>query len=96
MSEDEAARMVYEVRIKAQRDEYARMQGALEEGRQEGWEEGRQEGREEGLQEGMEKGHQEGSKERATGIVRNLKNFGMPVEQIAMMTGLSPEEIAVF
>jgi predicted transposase/invertase (TIGR01784 family) len=35
MSEDEATRMVYEARLKAQRDEYSRVQGALEEGRQE-------------------------------------------------------------
>jgi predicted transposase/invertase (TIGR01784 family) len=35
MSEDEATRMVYEARLKAQRDEYSRIQGALEEGRQE-------------------------------------------------------------
>jgi hypothetical protein len=35
-------------------------------------------------------------KERAIGIARNLKNYGMPVEQIALMTGLSPEETAVF
>jgi predicted transposase/invertase (TIGR01784 family) len=40
MSEDEANRMVYEVRLKAQRDEYSRVQGA----RQEGLTEGRQEG----------------------------------------------------
>jgi predicted transposase/invertase (TIGR01784 family) len=40
MSEDEAARMIYEARLKAQRDDYSRMQGArlkgLEEGRKEG------------------------------------------------------------
>jgi predicted transposase/invertase (TIGR01784 family) len=29
MSEDEANRMVYEARLKAQRDEYSRTQGAL-------------------------------------------------------------------
>jgi predicted transposase/invertase (TIGR01784 family) len=36
MSEDEANRMIYEARLKAQRDEYSRIQGALQEGRQEG------------------------------------------------------------
>jgi predicted transposase/invertase (TIGR01784 family) len=40
MSEDEASRMLYEARLKAQRDEYSRVQGV----RQEGWQEGRQEG----------------------------------------------------
>jgi predicted transposase/invertase (TIGR01784 family) len=35
MSEDEANRMIYEARLKAQRDEYSRIQGALRKGRQE-------------------------------------------------------------
>jgi hypothetical protein len=33
MSEDEANRMIYEARLKAQRDEYSRIQGALQKGR---------------------------------------------------------------
>jgi predicted transposase/invertase (TIGR01784 family) len=32
MSDDEANRMIYEARLKAQRDEYSRIQGALREG----------------------------------------------------------------
>ena len=47
MSEDEANRMIYEARLKAQRDEYSRIQGALQKGRQEGRQEGWQEGRKE-------------------------------------------------
>jgi predicted transposase/invertase (TIGR01784 family) len=35
MSEDEATRMIYEARLKAQRDEYSRIQGALHKGREE-------------------------------------------------------------
>jgi predicted transposase/invertase (TIGR01784 family) len=35
MSEDEANRMIYEARLKAQRDEYSRLQGALQKGRKE-------------------------------------------------------------
>jgi predicted transposase/invertase (TIGR01784 family) len=38
MSEDEANRMIYEARLKAQRDEYSRLQGARREGRWEGLE----------------------------------------------------------
>ncbi|MDR1211235.1 MAG: Rpn family recombination-promoting nuclease/putative transposase [Spirochaetaceae bacterium] len=34
MSEDEANRMIYEARLKAQRDDYSRMQGARREGRE--------------------------------------------------------------
>jgi predicted transposase/invertase (TIGR01784 family) len=36
--------------------------------------------------EGMQKGRQE--------VARNLKKLGIPVEQIAQGTGLSPDEIA--
>jgi predicted transposase/invertase (TIGR01784 family) len=43
MSEDEATRMIYEARLKAQRDEYSRIQGALRTGREEGREEEREE-----------------------------------------------------
>jgi predicted transposase/invertase (TIGR01784 family) len=39
MSEDEANRMIYEARLKAQRDDYSRIQGALRKGREEGREE---------------------------------------------------------
>jgi predicted transposase/invertase (TIGR01784 family) len=43
MSEDEANRMIYEARLKAQRDDYSRIQGARREGRKEGREKGREE-----------------------------------------------------
>jgi predicted transposase/invertase (TIGR01784 family) len=72
--------MLYEARLKAQRDEYSRIQGALREGRREG----------------MEKGREEGSKEKAIRIALDLKKIGMPVEQIALVTGLSPKEINAF
>jgi predicted transposase/invertase (TIGR01784 family) len=42
MSEDEANRMIYEARLKAQRDEYSRIQGALRKGREQGLEQGRE------------------------------------------------------
>jgi predicted transposase/invertase (TIGR01784 family) len=38
MSEDEANRMIYEARLKAQRDEYSRTQGAFRKEQQEGLE----------------------------------------------------------
>jgi predicted transposase/invertase (TIGR01784 family) len=44
MSEDEATRMIYEERLKAQRDEYSRIQGALRTGREEGLEQGMEQG----------------------------------------------------
>jgi predicted transposase/invertase (TIGR01784 family) len=73
MSEDEANRMIYEARLKAQRDEYSRIQGALREG----------------IQEGIQKGREEKLR-----LVRNFKNLGIPIEQIAQATGLSIDEIA--
>jgi predicted transposase/invertase (TIGR01784 family) len=47
MSEDEANRMIYEARLKAQRDDYSRMEGARREGLEEGEAKGREEGRKE-------------------------------------------------
>jgi predicted transposase/invertase (TIGR01784 family) len=44
MSEDEANRMIYEARLKAQRDEYSRIRGALQKGLEQGHKEGRTEG----------------------------------------------------
>jgi predicted transposase/invertase (TIGR01784 family) len=40
MSEDEANRMLYEARLKAQRDEYSRIQGAHQKGLEKGLEKG--------------------------------------------------------
>jgi predicted transposase/invertase (TIGR01784 family) len=45
MSDDEANRMIYEARLKAQRDDYSRMQGALRKGLEEGEAKGRREER---------------------------------------------------
>jgi predicted transposase/invertase (TIGR01784 family) len=42
MSEDEANRMLYEARLKARRDEYSRVHGAWQEGREEGRKEGQE------------------------------------------------------
>jgi predicted transposase/invertase (TIGR01784 family) len=39
-------------------------------------------------------GRQEGQRNKALEIARSLKNLGIPAQQIAQGTGLSPEEIA--
>lgn len=54
----------------------------------------KREGRKEGLEEGMRKGMQKGMREKNLEIARNFKKLGLPVEQIARGTGLSPDEIA--
>ncbi|MDR2079936.1 MAG: Rpn family recombination-promoting nuclease/putative transposase [Treponema sp.] len=81
MSEDEANRMIYEARLKAQRDEYSRMRGAREEGREEGLEKGREEGREEGELNATRK------------IVLEMGKNGLDIKTIAAFTHLSEQEI---
>jgi predicted transposase/invertase (TIGR01784 family) len=81
MSEDDEARMVYEARLKAQRDEYSRVQGAL------------REGREEGLKEGRNEGLKEGEAEATRNIIREMGRNGMDVKAIAVITHKSEGDI---
>jgi predicted transposase/invertase (TIGR01784 family) len=80
MSEDEANRMIYEARLKAQRDEYSRIQGALHTGR------------EKGIEEGMEKGLEKGRGE----IILRMAEHGMAAKDIAAITHLSEGEVGGF
>jgi hypothetical protein len=89
MSEDEANRMIYEARLKAQRDDYSRMNGALRKGREQGREQGLEEGREQGLEEGREQGRKEGREE----IARNALAKGLSPDVIREITGLDIEAI---
>lgn len=59
------------------------------EGRAEGLVEGRAEGRAEGRKEGIEEGKQANARETA----QRMKALGLPVETIAQVTQLSPQEI---
>ena len=69
----------------------------IAEGRAEGIAEGRAEGiaegRAEGIAEGRAEGIAEGRAEREREIARNIKAKGVPLETIAICTGLSIEEI---
>jgi predicted transposase/invertase (TIGR01784 family) len=85
MSEDEANRMIYDARLKAQRDDYSRMQGA----RREGLEEGRREG----LVEGEAKGLREGRAEATRKIILEMGKSGMGAKDIAAITHLSEQEV---
>jgi predicted transposase/invertase (TIGR01784 family) len=60
-----------------------------EEGWEDGWEDGWEKGREDGWEKGREDGWEKGRRETA----KNLKEMGLPVEQIAVATGLDPETI---
>jgi predicted transposase/invertase (TIGR01784 family) len=90
MSEDEANRMIYEARLKAQRDEYSRMNGARQKGLQEGIQEGIRKGLQEGLQKGIQKGREEGQKE----IILRMAEHGMPAKDIAAVTQVSEQQIS--
>jgi predicted transposase/invertase (TIGR01784 family) len=74
-----------------------RMEGRME-GREEGRVEGRLEGREQGLREGMQSGRlaglDEGAHQAKLETARAMKNEQLPLELIARITGLAPEEIA--
>ena len=67
------------------------------EGRAEGLAEGLAEGRAEGLAEGMAKGHEkglaEGREAAILAMARRMKEKGMPLADIAEMTGLSVAEL---
>ena len=77
----------------------------LEKGREEGFEKGREEGLEEGREKGLKEGRAEGRAEgrtegRAEGeyeekirTARNLKSYGIDIQIISQVTGLSIKEI---
>jgi predicted transposase/invertase (TIGR01784 family) len=77
MSEDEGNRMIYEARLKAQRDEYSRIQGAHQQGLEQGLEQGRREG--------WEKGREE--------IILHMATHGMGVKDIAAITQVSEQAV---
>ena len=52
-----------------------------------------EEGREEGRKEGREEGLKEGRKEGRADVARNLLSIGMPLEDIAKVTGLEIKDI---
>jgi predicted transposase/invertase (TIGR01784 family) len=85
MSEDEANRMIYEARLKAQRDEYSRIQGAFQDGRKAGWQDGRKAGRAEGWQDGLSAGWKE--------VISQMAEYGMDAKTIAAITHLSEGEV---
>jgi predicted transposase/invertase (TIGR01784 family) len=101
ISADKQRRMVYEARLKAQRDRWmfeddARADGieiGLAKGRAEGLTKGRAEGLTKGRAEGLAKGMEKGMEKGIIKTAKNLKNIGIPAAQIAQATGLSIQEI---
>lgn len=54
---------------------------------------GRAEGRAEGLAEGRAEGLVEGAKQQAIATARSAKSMGLPIDQIVLLTNLTPDEI---
>jgi predicted transposase/invertase (TIGR01784 family) len=81
LNQDAHARQLYQERLKGMQTYISDIEGAREEGLEQGVEQGREEGREEGRTE----------EKRVT--ARKLLAIGLPVEQIAQVTGLSLAEI---
>ena len=52
-----------------------------------------QQGIQKGIQQGIQQGIQKGAAEEKLEIARNLLKINLPLDQIAMVTGLSKEEI---
>ena len=65
----------------------------LAEGRAEGRKEGIEKGRKEGIEKGRKEGIEEGKQANARETAQRMKALGLPVETIAQVTQLSPQEI---
>ena len=92
----------YEYSLRVMRDSYATYQYAakngwkkgmaegIAQGKAEGIAQGKAEGIAQGKAEGLAQGMEKGEREKALAIARNLKSFGMSLDQIAEATGLTP------
>jgi predicted transposase/invertase (TIGR01784 family) len=96
--EEEGIAMASEVLISISKDEVERARLVSEykyvADFQSGIVNARDEGRQEGRREGRQEGRREGEQNKASEIARNLKNLGIPADQISESTGLAPDDIA--
>ena len=65
----------------------------MEKGRLEGREEGRLEGMELGVQKGRKEGREEGQKDEKIANARKMKSYGLALEMISDITGLTIDEV---
>ena len=91
MSRDE--RLKYDEALRKYRDTISVFEGARMEGLMEGRMEGRKEGRKEGLMEGLMEGRMEGQRSEKMENARKMKTYGLALDMIAEITGLSIEEV---
>lgn len=83
----------YEESLKVYRDWNNVIDTATQKGEAKGLAKGRAEGIAAGMAEGIAKGIAEGELIKARAIARNLKNAGLPITEIAAITGLSADEV---
>ena len=88
-----AERLQYDEARKKCRDAISVFEGVRREGRAEGRMEGREEGRKEGRKEGMEMGVLKGQKDEKIANARKMKVYGLALEMIADITGLTIDEV---
>ena len=69
------------------------LNSVIETAEKKGMKKGIKEGIKKGRAEGEAIGMQKGEHNKALDIARNLKSFGMPINQIIAMTGLSEDDI---
>ena len=91
MSRDE--RLKYDEALRKYRDTISVFEGARMDGLMEGRMEGRKEGRKEGLMEGRMEGRMEGQRSEKMENARKMKTYGLALDMIAEITGLSIEEV---
>ena len=87
MSRDE--RLKYDEALRKYRDTISVFEGA----RMDGLMEGRMEGRKEGRKEGRMEGRMEGQRSEKMENARKMKTYGLALDMIAEITGLSIEEV---
>ena len=86
-------RCEYGESIKNYWDFYSTMKTALDKGYADGREDGYADGREDGYADGREEGRAAGRAEGILNVARNLKQMGLPEDDISAATGLTAEEI---
>jgi predicted transposase YdaD len=65
----------------------------MQKGMQQGMQKGMQQGMHKGIQQGMQKGIQQGMHKKEIEIVKKALKAGFSIESIAMLSGLSIDEI---
>jgi len=86
-------RYLYESRMKLKSDIATIYESSFNKGLKEGIEKGRTEGIEKGRAEGIEKGREEGAYKNKLETAKKLIEMGLPLENIASVTGLNVQEI---